>query len=100
MPVVLDGFITAAAALVARALCPAATAYMVAAHRSVEPGHIAALEMLRLEPLFDLWLRLGEASGAALAIPLLRAAAAVLDEMATFEEAGVSGSDEARDYAV
>jgi nicotinate-nucleotide--dimethylbenzimidazole phosphoribosyltransferase len=100
MPVVLDGFITAAAALVARALCPAATAYMVAAHRSVEPGHIAALEMLRLKPLFDLRLRLGEASGAALAIPLLRAAAAVLDEMATFEEAGVSGSDEARDYEV
>jgi nicotinate-nucleotide--dimethylbenzimidazole phosphoribosyltransferase len=95
-PVVLDGFITTAAALIARALGPAAGAFMVASHRSVELGHQAALDLLGLEPLLDLRLRLGEGSGAALALPLLRAAAAVLDEMATFAEAGVSGSDEAR----
>jgi nicotinate-nucleotide--dimethylbenzimidazole phosphoribosyltransferase len=93
LPVILDGFITTAAALVARALAPEATAYFVAAHRSVEMGHMAALDLLGLEPLLDLRLRLGEASGAALALPLLRAACAILDEMATFDEAGVSNSD-------
>jgi nicotinate-nucleotide--dimethylbenzimidazole phosphoribosyltransferase len=97
-PVILDGFITAAAALIARALSPTAPAFMVASHRSVELGHIAALDLLGLTPLLDLRLRLGEGSGAALALPLLRAAAAVLDEMATFDDAGVSDSDEARGY--
>lgn len=95
VPVVLDGFITAAAALIARALCPEVVAFMQAAHRSVEPGHLAALDLLKLVPLLDLQMRLGEGSGAALALPLLRAAAALLDEMATFEDAGVSDSDEA-----
>lgn len=98
LPVVVDGFITTAAALIAHALAPGATAYMLAAHRSVEMGHAAALAHLGLEPLLDLRLRLGEGTGAALALPILRAAAAVLDEMATFAEAGVSDSDEARGY--
>lgn len=98
LPVVLDGFITAAAALIARALCPAAVPFMLASHRSVEPGHTAALDLLGLAPLLDLRLRLGEGSGAALALPLLRAAAAVLNEMATFAEAGVSGSDDTAPY--
>jgi nicotinate-nucleotide--dimethylbenzimidazole phosphoribosyltransferase len=86
----LDGFITTAAALVAARLCPTAVASMVAAHRSPEPGHTLALEALGLEPLLDLGLRLGEGSGAALALPLLHASLAVLDEMATFESAGVT----------
>lgn len=98
LPVLLDGFITTAAALIAHALAPGAVAYMLAAHRSVEMGHAAALAHLGLEPLLDLRLRLGEGTGAALALPILRAAAAVLDEMATFAEAGVSDSDEARGY--
>jgi nicotinate-nucleotide--dimethylbenzimidazole phosphoribosyltransferase len=89
VPVVLDGLITAAAALVATALAPACRDALVAGHRSVEPGHRVALEALRLEPLLDLELRLGEGSGAALALPLVAAAARTLDEMATFDEAGV-----------
>jgi nicotinate-nucleotide--dimethylbenzimidazole phosphoribosyltransferase len=91
VPVVLDGFITGSAALVAAAIAPAAVARMIASHRSAEPGHLVVLEYLRLEPLFDLELRLGEGSGAALALPIVRAATAILAEMATFDEAGVSG---------
>jgi nicotinate-nucleotide--dimethylbenzimidazole phosphoribosyltransferase len=75
---------------VAAELCPAARGYMIAAHRSVEIGHRAALERLELEALFAFDLRLGEGTGAALALPTLYAALAILDEMATFEEAGVS----------
>lgn len=89
VPVVLDGLITAAAALVAAALAPACRDALIAGHRSVEPGHRVALDALGLEPLLDLDLRLGEGSGAALALPLVAAAARVLDEMATFDEAGV-----------
>jgi nicotinate-nucleotide--dimethylbenzimidazole phosphoribosyltransferase len=89
-PVVLDGFIATAAALIAAELCPAARACMIAAHRSVEVGHRAALERLELEPLLTLDLRLGEGTGAVLALPLLRAARALLAEMATFQEAGVT----------
>ena len=88
--VLLDGFITAAAALLAVRLAPAAGGYLVAAHRSPEPGHRVILEELGLEPLLDLDLRLGEGSGAALALPLIAAARAVLAEMATFAEAGVT----------
>jgi nicotinate-nucleotide--dimethylbenzimidazole phosphoribosyltransferase len=88
--VLLDGFITGAAALVAERLAPGTRAAMVAAHLSPEPGHRLVLEALELEPLLDLRLRLGEGSGAALALPLLRASLAILDEMATFESAGVS----------
>ncbi len=88
--VVLDGFITAAAALVAARLAPAAGGAMIASHRSSEPGHRLILEGLGLEPVLDLGLRLGEGSGAALALPLLRASIAVLNEMATFGDAGVT----------
>jgi nicotinate-nucleotide--dimethylbenzimidazole phosphoribosyltransferase len=91
IPIVVDGFIATAAVLIAVELCPAARNYLVAAHRSVEIGHRAALQRLELEPLFALDLRLGEGSGAALALPLLDAALALLDEMATFEEAGIAG---------
>jgi nicotinate-nucleotide--dimethylbenzimidazole phosphoribosyltransferase len=90
MPVLLDGFVTGAAALVASKLSPAANDAMIAATRSPEPGHALVLERLGLEPLLDLGLRLGEGSGAALALPLVHSAVAVLTEMATFEAAGVS----------
>lgn len=88
--VLVDGFITAAAALVAARLAPSAGGYLVASHRSPEPGHEIALAELGLEPLLDLGLRLGEGTGAALALPLVRAAHAILAEMATFEAAGVT----------
>jgi nicotinate-nucleotide--dimethylbenzimidazole phosphoribosyltransferase len=91
LPVVLDGFIAGAAALVAVALAPAAGAYLFAGHRSAEPGHRAALAALELEPILDLGLRLGEGTGAVLALPILDAAERVLDEMASFASAGVSG---------
>src|SRR5439155_5632745 len=92
-PVVIDGFISTAAALVAAALAPGSRDYMIAAHRSQELGHAAALAGLGLRPLLDLDLRLGEGTGALLALPILRAAVRVLNEMATFEEAGVSGRE-------
>jgi nicotinate-nucleotide--dimethylbenzimidazole phosphoribosyltransferase len=94
VPVLVDGFITTAAALLAVALCPAVRDFLLAAHRSAETGHGAALDALGLTPLLDLGLRLGEGTGALLALPLLDAAARLLDEMATFAEAGVSGTDE------
>jgi nicotinate-nucleotide--dimethylbenzimidazole phosphoribosyltransferase len=88
--VLLDGFISTAAALVATRLAPPLEEYLVASHRSPEPGHALVLDALALDPLLDLELRLGEGSGAALALPLLTAARAILVEMATFGEAGVS----------
>jgi nicotinate-nucleotide--dimethylbenzimidazole phosphoribosyltransferase len=88
--VVVDGFITGAAALAAYRLAPEVVGYLVAAHRSPEPGHTAVLEALELEPLLDLGMRLGEGSGAALALPLVSAARDILVEMATFSEAGVT----------
>lgn len=88
--VLLDGFITGAAALVATRLVPELDGYLVAAHRSPEPGHSSILGALGLDPLLELGLRLGEGSGAALALPLVAAARAVLVEMATFESAGVT----------
>jgi nicotinate-nucleotide--dimethylbenzimidazole phosphoribosyltransferase len=91
MAVVLDGFISTSAALVANALCPDVKQYLFASHRSVEPGHQLALRHLGLEPYLDLQLRLGEGSGAALALPLFNAATAIVNDMATFESAGVSG---------
>ncbi len=91
VPVVIDGFISGAAALIAYTLAPAVQPYLIAAHRSVEIGHRAILDYLRVEPLLDLDLRLGEGTGAALGISLCLAAAKILDEMATFAEAGVSG---------
>lgn len=96
VPVVLDGFISGAAALVAAGLAPAVRPYLIAAHRSAEPGHAAILAHLGLAPLLNLDLRLGEGTGAVLAMPIVEAAARILDEMATFEEAGVAGRPEAR----
>lgn len=93
VPVVLDGFISTAAALAAAVLCPRAKEYFIAGHRSVEPGHRIALEWLGLHPLLDLDLRLGEGTGAVLAFPILEAATRLLGEMATFSEAGVSERD-------
>lgn len=95
VPAVVDGLIAGAAALVAAAIAPACVPYMVAAHRSVEPGHGATLEWLGLDPLLDLGLRLGEGTGAALGITLCVAACRLLDEMATFEEAHISDSPDA-----
>jgi nicotinate-nucleotide--dimethylbenzimidazole phosphoribosyltransferase len=89
-PVVVDGFISTAGALIAHALCPTASQYMIAAHRSVEKGHRVALELLGKQPLIDLDLRLGEGTGAALAMNFLEAAVHILTEVATFEEAMVS----------
>ncbi len=90
VPVVVDGFISGAAALIAYTLAPAVQPYLIAAHRSVEIGHRATHEHLRLDPLLDLNLRLGEGTGAALGISLCLAACKILDEMATFADAGVS----------
>jgi nicotinate-nucleotide--dimethylbenzimidazole phosphoribosyltransferase len=92
VPVVLDGFITGAAALAAVRLAPNAAGYLIAAHRSVEKGHRVVLEALGVEPLLDLQLRLGEGTGGALAMGLIDAALLLLHEMATFEGAGVTDS--------
>ncbi len=89
--VVLDGFIAAAAALIACSLSPVARDYLIASHRSAEKGHRVALSRLGLRPLLDLGLRLGEGTGAVLAMPVIEGAAACLSDMATFAEAGVSG---------
>jgi nicotinate-nucleotide--dimethylbenzimidazole phosphoribosyltransferase len=90
LTVALDGYIATAAALAAERLRPGTAASMIAAHRSAEPGHAAALGRLGLEPFLDTWgMRLGEGTGALLVLPLLDAAAAILAEMATFESAGI-----------
>ena len=91
IPVLLDGFVSSVAALVAYGFREAAAASLVAATRSPEPGHALVLERLGLEPLLDLGLRLGEGTGAALALPLVRSSIAILTDMATFDAAGVSG---------
>ncbi|MQY06377.1 nicotinate-nucleotide--dimethylbenzimidazole phosphoribosyltransferase [Actinomadura macrotermitis] len=91
VPVVLDGVIAGAAALVAGAIAPDALGACVAGHRSVEPGHSATVAHLGLRPLVDLELRLGEGTGALLALPLVQGAVRVLHEVATFDSAGVSG---------
>jgi nicotinate-nucleotide--dimethylbenzimidazole phosphoribosyltransferase len=88
--VVLDGFISSTAGLLAALLAPDVTGRMVASHLSPEPGHAVVLDALRLRPVLDLGLRLGEGSGAALVLPLLAAARDVLVEMATFADAGVT----------
>ena len=98
-PVVIDGFISGAAALTAQLIAPGATGYMIASHRSQELGHAAVLHRLGLRPLLDLDLRLGEGTGAVLALPLLDAAVRLLNEMATFNEAGVSQSEEMHESA-
>ena len=90
VPVVVDGVISSAGALVAAGLAPKVKDYLIAGHRSVEPGHRAALEHLGLEPLLDLEMRLGEGTGGAIAMHVVEAAVRTLNEMATFAEAGVA----------
>ena len=91
--VLVDGFISGAAALAAVALCPGCRDYLLASHRSSEPGHGVQLEYLGMTPVLDLDLRLGEGTGAALAMALVDAACRMLSGMATFQEAGVSGAE-------
>jgi nicotinate-nucleotide--dimethylbenzimidazole phosphoribosyltransferase len=90
LAVLIDGFIASAAALVAARLCPGAESWWLFAHRSMEPGHSAILSALQARPLLDLGMHLGEGSGAAVAVPLLRLACELHARMATFAEAGVS----------
>ena len=95
-PLLLDGMAVTAAALVAERLAPGARQWWQAGHRSTEPGHTLALTALELDPILDLRMRLGEGTGATLALPVLRAAVATLSSMATFTQAGVStGPDDA-----
>lgn len=93
VPIVIDGVIALAALLTAQSLVPGIAPYVIAGHRSAEPGASAVLEHLGMMPLLDLDLRLGEGTGAVLAVPIVRSAAAILSEMATFEGAGVAGVD-------
>ncbi len=91
--VIIDGLISTAGALIAHALCPRVADYVLAGHRSAEPGHRAMLEHLGLEPILDLGMRLGEGTGAALAMSVIDGAVRVFREVLTFEEAGVPGKD-------
>ncbi len=91
LPALIDGFIATAAALAAERLCPGASDWWLFAHRSSEPGHGRLLDALRARPILNLDMRLGEASGAAVAVPILRLACELHDRMASFSEAGVSG---------
>ena len=93
IPVVVDGFISTAAAMIAAALAPGTRNYLISAHQSMEVGHRAMLKYLQLTPLLDLNMRLGEGTGAALAFHLVEASARILREMATFDEAGVSDKE-------
>ena len=93
VPVIVDGFISTAAAMIAVAIAPRVREYLISAHQSVEIGHQAMLRHLNLNPLLDLNLRLGEGTGAALAFHLVEASTRLLREMATFNEAGVSDKD-------
>jgi nicotinate-nucleotide--dimethylbenzimidazole phosphoribosyltransferase len=90
-PVILDGVVSGAAALVAEELAPGARMWWVAGHRSTEPAHKLTLEQLGLEPILDMQMRLGEGSGAVTALPIVAMATRILAEMATFDDAGVSG---------
>ena len=90
-PCILDGSVVTAGALVAEALAPGARQWWIAGHRSAEPAHSAALSYLSMTPVLEHSMRLGEGSGAVAALPTVKAAIAVLAEMATFADAGVSG---------
>jgi nicotinate-nucleotide--dimethylbenzimidazole phosphoribosyltransferase len=94
LPVILDGVVVTSAALVAERLTPGAARWWLAGHRSVEPAHSVALKELRLEPVLDLRMRLGEGTGALMAIPVLQSAIGLIAGMATFDSAGVSGAQE------
>ncbi|KUI03064.1 nicotinate-nucleotide--dimethylbenzimidazole phosphoribosyltransferase [Mycobacterium sp. IS-3022] len=93
-PLLLDGLVVTAAALVAERLAPGARLWWQAAHRSPEPAHAVALDRLGLDPILDMRMRLGEGTGAAVALPVVRAAVAALASMATFDEAGVTPASE------
>ena len=93
IPVVVDGFISTAGALIAYCMEPKTKDYMFAAHNSVEIGHKAMLDKMGLQPILDLNLRLGEGTGAALAMLMIEAGLKIYKEMATFGEAGVSEKD-------
>lgn len=90
VPILVDGFICTISALLAKEICDTASDYMIVGHRSVEPGHEIAFQLLGKKPLLDLGLRLGEGSGAAVAFPILQSATLMLKEMATFASAGIS----------
>lgn len=92
-PVVIDGFISTAGALIAHALCPTAVDYVFAGHCSAEPGHKGMLRHLGLEPILDLGMRLGEGSGGALALGVMEGAVRVFNDVLTFEEAGVANKE-------
>ena len=92
-PVVIDGFISTAGALVAHTLCPSATEYLFAGHRSEEPGHDAMLKHLELKPILDLGMRLGEGTGGAMAMGVIDGAIRVFQDVMTFAEAGVPGKE-------
>jgi nicotinate-nucleotide--dimethylbenzimidazole phosphoribosyltransferase len=94
IPILIDGFISTAGALIAAQLNPLSKGYMIAAHQSVEVGHRRALAYLELSPLLDLNMRLGEGTGAALGMSLVEAGVKILAEMATFANAGVSEKTE------
>ncbi|MEE8401728.1 MAG: nicotinate-nucleotide--dimethylbenzimidazole phosphoribosyltransferase [Candidatus Hydrothermarchaeaceae archaeon] len=94
VPIVIDGFIATAGAMIAVEIAPIVRDYMIAAHKSVEAGHVTMLEHLGLSPLLDFNLRLGEGTGAALGISIAEASVRILSEMATFEEAGVSEGED------
>ncbi|WP_369957605.1 nicotinate-nucleotide--dimethylbenzimidazole phosphoribosyltransferase [Psychrobacter sp. CLB018] len=89
----IDGFIASSALLAAERLAPGVVQYAVFAHHSVEPGHTHLLKLLNAEPLLNMGMRLGEGSGAALAYPLLQSACAIINEMASFNDAGISGQN-------
>lgn len=91
LPVIIDGFISSVAALMAESLCPGTKRWFIYSHRSAEPGHHYVLNALGAKPLLDLSMRLGEASGAATVLPLIRLSCALHNQMATFEQAAVSG---------
>ena len=93
-PVLVDGFISGAAALIAWRLSPLVVNYFISAHRSVEPGHSVGLESMGISPILTMDMRLGEGTGAALAMPIVEAAVKCLSQMATFEQAGVSERNE------
>jgi nicotinate-nucleotide--dimethylbenzimidazole phosphoribosyltransferase len=97
VPVIIDGYISTAAALVASRLSPHASSYWIASHRSEEPGHGIVLDALGLEPMLELGMRLGEGTGAALCMRIVEAGADVLGSMATFDSAGISGKLEAEE---
>lgn len=93
IPILIDGFICTVSACLAKLMAPAVADYMILSHQSVEPGHTTAVNHLQKEPLIQLNMRLGEGTGAAVAFPILQSAVNMINEMATFENSGVSGKD-------